>query len=270
MGMVARSHPCSRRPGRASLGEAASPEPAVCEHAAPMPAPAAPVVRLRGVHKSVREGATVRPILTGVDLDVGGGEAVAILGRSGSGKSTLLNLIAGIDEVDRGSVHTAGLDVTTAGERARAALRAAQVGFVFQSFHLLPTLTVAENITLPLELARRDAAAARARTAELLARIGLADRGRAFPDVLSGGEQQRVAVARAVAPRPQVLLCDEPTGNLDDAAAALVLELLDSVRREVGCALVLVTHSQQAAAFCDRRLRLEHGVLRDADGAAAR
>ncbi|MBX3464248.1 MAG: ABC transporter ATP-binding protein [Planctomycetes bacterium] len=220
-----------------------------------------PVVSLREVHKSVREGATVRTILAGVDLDVAPGEAVAILGRSGSGKSTLLNLIAGIDEVDRGSVHTAGLDVAAAGERARAALRATRVGFVFQAFHLLPTLTVAENVALPLELARVPTAAIAPRTAELLARIGLADRAKAFPDVLSGGEQQRVAVARAVAPRPAVLLCDEPTGNLDDAAAATVLELLASVRREVGCALVLVTHSQQAAAFCDRRLWLDGGVL---------
>jgi putative ABC transport system ATP-binding protein len=227
------------------------------------------VVSLQQVHKSVREGATVRPILAGVDLDVAAGEAVAILGRSGSGKSTLLNLIAGIDEVDRGSVHTAGLDVTAAGERARAALRSARVGFVFQAFHLLPTLTVAENVALPLELARVPAAATAPRVAELLARIGLADRARAFPDVLSGGEQQRIAVARAVASRPAVLLCDEPTGNLDDAAAATVLELLASVRREVGCALVLVTHSQQAAAFCDRRLWLDGGVLHAAGAGAA-
>ncbi len=220
-----------------------------------------PVVLLREVHKSVREGDTVRPILAGVELAVARGEAVAVLGRSGSGKSTLLNLIAGIDEVDRGTIRTAGLDVTAAGERARAALRAAQVGFVFQSFHLLPTLTVAENIALPLELAKAPAASIGPRVAELLARIGLADRAGAWPDVLSGGEQQRVAVARAVAPRPAVLLCDEPTGNLDDAAAALVVELLANVRREVGCALLLVTHSRQAAAFCDRRLWLEGGVL---------
>ncbi|MBL8730639.1 MAG: ABC transporter ATP-binding protein [Planctomycetes bacterium] len=220
-----------------------------------------PVVALRAVHKSVREGDTVRPILAGVDLAVAAGEAVAILGRSGSGKSTLLNLIAGIDEVDRGTVHTAGLDVTAAGERARAVLRATRVGFVFQAFHLLPTLTVAENIALPLELAKVPAVSIAPRVAELLQRIGLADRAAAWPEVLSGGEQQRVAVARAVAPRPAVLLCDEPTGNLDDAAAAMVLELLANVRREVGCALVLVTHSRQAAAFCDRRLRLEGGVL---------
>jgi putative ABC transport system ATP-binding protein len=219
------------------------------------------VVSLHAVHKSVREGDTVRPILSGVELEVGRGEAVAVLGRSGSGKSTLLNLIAGIDEADRGTITTAGLDVTAAGERARAALRAQRVGFVFQAFHLLPTLTVAENIALPLELAKVPAAAIAPRVAELLERIGLADRGAAWPEVLSGGEQQRVALARAVAPRPAVLLCDEPTGNLDDAAAGLVLELLASVRREVGCALVLVTHSRQAAAFCDRRLWLEGGVL---------
>jgi putative ABC transport system ATP-binding protein len=227
------------------------------------------VVELRAVHKSVREGDTVRPILAGVDLAVAAGEAVAILGRSGSGKSTLLNLIAGIDEADRGVVQTAGLDVTAAGEQARAVLRATRVGFVFQAFHLLPTLTVAENIALPLELAHAAPASIAPRVAELLARIGLADRAAAWPEVLSGGEQQRVAVARAVASRPAVLLCDEPTGNLDDAAAAMVLELLANVRRDVGCALVLVTHSRQAAAFCDRRLRLEGGVLHaDALGAA--
>jgi putative ABC transport system ATP-binding protein len=230
----------------------------------------APVVELREVHKSVREGGTVRTILGGVDLVVAAGEAVAVLGRSGSGKSTLLNLIAGIDEADRGVVRTAGLEVTNAGERARAALRAAKVGFVFQAFQLLPTLTVAENVALPLELAGVAAAAIAPRVGELLRRIGLADRADAWPDVLSGGEQQRVAVARAVAPRPAVLLCDEPTGNLDDAAAAMVLELLASVRREVGCALVLVTHSRPAAAFCDRRLRLDGGVLHAENAEAVR
>src|SRR5690606_27142841 len=153
--------------------------------------------------------------------------------------------------------------VGAADERGRAELRARHVGFVFQAFHLLPTLTVAENVALPLELARTPRSQIEARVAELLARIGLADRADAFPDVLSGGEQQRVAVARAVAPRPAVLLCDEPTGNLDDAASAAVLELLDSVRREVDCALVLATHSRQAAAFCDRRLRLEGGTLHE-------
>ena len=137
-----------------------------------------------------------------------------------------------------------------------------QLGFVFQAFHLLPTLTVAENVALPLELAGVPRSVAGARVAELLQRTGLADRAAAWPDVLSGGEQQRVAVARALAGRPRLLLCDEPTGNLDDAAAQLVLTLLDELRNDHGCALVVVTHSPQAAAICDRRLRLEHGVLR--------
>ncbi len=232
--------------------------------------PAQVVVELASVSKSVHEGRTARQVLAGVDLQVAAGEAVAILGRSGSGKSTLLNLIAGIDLADGGKVVTSGLDLARADERARAELRARRLGFVFQSFHLLPTLTVAENIALPLELGglpRRDAAA---RVADLLGRVGLADRASAWPAVLSGGEQQRVAVARALAPRPAVLLCDEPTGNLDDGAAALVLELLTELRREHGCALVLVTHSQAAAAICDRRLRLEAGQLRSLDAEPAR
>ena len=233
-----------------------------------MHAPAPDVVALRRVHKSVREGASVRSILAGVDLEVAAGEAVAILGRSGSGKSTLLNLIAGIDEADGGEIRTAGVDVIVAGERERARLRSERLGFVFQAFHLLPTLTVAENVALPLELAKVPSAQAGPRVQELLRSIGLADRADAWPDVLSGGEQQRVAVARAVASRPAVVLCDEPTGNLDDAAAGAVIELLAAVRREHGCAIVLVTHSPQAAAFCDRRLWLEGGTLHTAPAGA--
>jgi putative ABC transport system ATP-binding protein len=155
-----------------------------------------PAVELRDVHKSVREGDSVHHILAGVDLTIAPGEAVAILGRSGSGKSTLLNLIAGIDEADRGAIRTAGLDVTAAGERARAAMRSRRLGFVFQAFHLLPTLTVAENVALPLELANAPAASIGPRVQELLQRIGLQDRAEAWPEVLSGGEQQRLAVAR--------------------------------------------------------------------------
>ncbi|MEC8252879.1 MAG: ABC transporter ATP-binding protein [Planctomycetota bacterium] len=232
-----------------------------------MPTPE-PVVCLRAVEKLVREGGAARAVLSGVDLEVGPSEAVALLGRSGSGKSTLLNLIAGIDEPDGGQVVTAGLDVTSADERARAALRTRSLGFVFQSFHLLPTLTVAENIALPMELAGLAASESRARVAELLQRVGLADRAGAWPRVLSGGEQQRVAVARALASRPRLLLCDEPTGNLDDAAAALVLDLISQLRAEQGCAVVLVTHSRAAAAICDRQLRLEGGQLRAVEEAA--
>ena len=218
------------------------------------------VVDVRAVHKSVREGGVVRTILAGVDLQVAAGEAVAIFGRSGSGKSTLLNLIAGIDDADSGTIVTAGVEVTRATERERAALRARSVGFVFQSFHLLPTLTVAENVALPLELADRPAEG-HARAAELLERVGLADRATAWPEVLSGGEQQRVAVARALATRPAVLLCDEPTGNLDDASARTVLELLMALRRELGCALIVATHSAATGELCDRRLHLDGGVL---------
>jgi putative ABC transport system ATP-binding protein len=228
-----------------------------------------PLVTLRNVAKSVREGGTVRSVLAGVDLDVSPGEAVAVLGRSGSGKSTLLNLIAGIDDADGGVITTCGVDVVHADERVRARLRCQHLGFVFQAFHLLPTLTVAENIALPLELAGVARAQAAARVDELLQRVALRDRAGSWPDVLSGGEQQRVAVARALAARPQLLLCDEPTGNLDDAAAALVLGLLHELRRDNGCALVLATHSAPAAASCDRQLRLEGGVLRTASGATA-
>lgn len=220
-----------------------------------------PVIAVRGVRKAVREALVERTVLAGVDLAVAAGEAVAIVGRSGSGKSTLLNLIAGIDRADAGSILTAGLDIGAADEATRAAFRARRLGFVFQSFHLLPTLTVAENIALPLELAGERLPLALRRAHELLERIGLGDRATAWPEVLSGGEQQRVAVARALATRPAVLLCDEPTGNLDDTSATLVLDLLTGLQREHGCALVVVTHGRETAARCDRRLRLEHGVL---------
>lgn len=228
------------------------------------------VVELRGVHKSVHEGGRARTVLAGVDLRVAAGEAVAVLGRSGSGKSTLLNLIAGIDAADAGAIVTAGCDVVAADEPRRAALRARSIGFVFQSFHLLPTLTVAENVALPLELARVPRAVAHGRVQELLTGVGLVDRAAAWPAVLSGGEQQRVAVARALATRPQLLLCDEPTGNLDDAAAAMVLELLAALRREQRCAMVVVTHSRVTAGICERQLRLEGGVLVDAGATADR
>ena len=226
-----------------------------------------PLVALRAVTKSIREGGSVRTVLAGVDLDIAAGEAVAVLGRSGSGKSTLLNLIAGIDDVDGGAITTCGVDVVHADERVRARLRSERLGFVFQAFHLLPTLTVAENVALPLELAGHARTAARARVDDVLARVGLADRAAAWPDVLSGGEQQRVAVARALAVRPRLLLCDEPTGNLDDASAQRVLNLLHELRTAEHCALVMVTHSPAAARTCDRQLWLEGGVLHTTPGA---
>jgi putative ABC transport system ATP-binding protein len=221
----------------------------------------AAAIRIRSVHKSVVEGQVARCILDGVDLEVGRGESVAVLGRSGSGKSTLLHLIAGLDTADSGIIEVCGDPVTGVDEAARTQARQRHVGFVFQAFHLLPTLTLSENIALPLELAGVSAADGRRRAGQLLDLVGLADRSGAFPAVLSGGEQQRVAVARALAHEPAVILADEPTGNLDDDSAAIVLDLLLQLQRQARGAMVLVTHSREAAERCDRTLRLEHGRL---------
>jgi putative ABC transport system ATP-binding protein len=219
----------------------------------------AAAVEVRGLRKAVAEGTARHAILDGVDLTLAPGAAVALLGRSGAGKTTLLNLIAGLDLPDAGTVAVAGQGLDALGEAGRARLRQRRIGFVFQAFHLLPTLTVAENVALPLDLQGRLDAAGRARVAELLQRIGLPERAGAFPAVLSGGEQQRVALARALVTAPAVVLADEPTGNLDDEAAAAVLSLLRELRGR--SALLLATHSARAAAICDRTLRLEHGRL---------
>ncbi len=220
-----------------------------------------PTIRLQGVHKSVHEGSTRRVILAGLDFELQAGACAAILGRSGSGKSTLLNVTAGLDVCDRGLVSLCGQELGGLDEAQRARLRQRHVGFVFQSFHLLPQLTAFENVLLPLELQGQPRARSRDRVEGLLRRVGLGDRGQAFPAVLSGGEQQRLAVARALACEPAVVLADEPTGNLDDEAAAVVLDLLQELVRQQGSSLVLVTHSLQAAKGCDRTLRLEHGAL---------
>jgi putative ABC transport system ATP-binding protein len=224
------------------------------------------VVALAAVRKAVREGGAERPILCGVDLAVTAGESVAVVGRSGSGKSTLLNVIAGLDRADAGTVTVLGRQLGELDEAGRARLRQQHVGFVFQSFHLLPTLTALENVMLPLELAGRPLSEGRTRARELLAAVGLHDRPGAFPAVLSGGEQQRVAVARALALAPALVLADEPTGNLDDESAAAVLDLLGALVQQAGSALLVVTHASIVAQRCRRVLRLEHGVLAAADG----
>jgi putative ABC transport system ATP-binding protein len=198
-------------------------------------------------------------ILRSLDLEVAPGEAVAILGASGSGKSTLLGLLAGLDQASGGEVWLCGRSLTGLDEDGRAALREGQVGFVFQDFQLLPTLTARENVILPLELgaiAKADAIAD-----EALARVGLAARAGHYPRQLSGGEQQRVAIARAFAPRPGILFADEPTGNLDEATGEQVIDLLLELRRDSGAALVLVTHDPRLAGRCDRRLRMHDGHL---------
>jgi putative ABC transport system ATP-binding protein len=226
-----------------------------------MPSTATPVVELQDVHKDYTEGESVRPVLTGVQLALAPGEFVVLLGRSGTGKSTLLNLVSGIDLPTRGEVRVAGRSVARLTEHERTLLRREHVGFVFQAFNLLPTLTVRENVRLPLELLGRRGRAVDERVDALLARVGLADRGDSFPDRLSGGEQQRVAVARALCHAPPLLLADEPTGNLDAHTGALVLELLEGLTRQGGATALVVTHDPLLAARADRVLVLEEGRL---------
>jgi putative ABC transport system ATP-binding protein len=198
-------------------------------------------------------------ILKGIDLEIKAHESVAIVGASGSGKSTLLGLMAGLDVASSGRVWIDGVELSVMDEDERAALRADKVGFVFQSFQLLPALTALENVMLPLELHGSDDALARARS--FLQRVGLADRMDHYPNQLSGGEQQRVAIARAFAAEPAILFADEPTGNLDTATGSKVIDLLFEINREQGTTLVLVTHEQRLADRCDRRFHLDGGAL---------
>jgi putative ABC transport system ATP-binding protein len=205
-----------------------------------------------------------RQILSALNFAVRTGEFIAIMGESGSGKSTLLNLIAGLDTPDSGLVRIGGVDLMALDDDGRTRLRRAQVGFVFQSFHILPHLTVAQNVELPLVLLGVPAAERQNRTAEMLHAVGLAERHGSPPRELSGGELQRVAVARALVHRPALVLADEPTGNLDPDTAATILALLGDQVRAAGAAGVLVTHSAIAAARADRVLTLDHGRLRHA------
>jgi putative ABC transport system ATP-binding protein len=201
-----------------------------------------------------------------VDAAVRAGERVAILGPSGSGKSTLLNLVSGIDLPDEGTVRIGGTDLTALSEHERTLFRRHRVGFVFQFYNLLPTLTVLENLLLPVELKGAVQPGDEARAADLLARVGLEDRADAFPDRLSGGEQQRVAVARALVHEPTLVLADEPTGNLDEDTGRRVADLLDQLVRAHRRTLVVVTHSRELAARMDRVLRMSHGRLEEAGG----
>ncbi len=216
-----------------------------------------PSLHIRDLRHAWREGGRVREVLRGAALDARAGECIALVGRSGSGKSTLLNLIGGIDPPDGGSVIINDQDLTRMDERARTLFRRRHIGFVYQFFNLLPTLTVLENLLLPLELNRRDPD--RART--LLDAVGLADRAGDFPDRLSGGEQQRVAIARALVHEPALVLADEPTGNLDEETGRRILALLMRLARENGGILLIVTHAREVAASADRVLTLVDGRL---------
>jgi putative ABC transport system ATP-binding protein len=222
---------------------------------------AAPLIRLEGLSKSYQEGDRIRVVLREACAAFNQGEFVAILGKSGSGKSTLLNLISGIDEADAGSIWLDGRDLTALDEHQRTLYRRHHIGFVFQFFNLIPTLTVWENVVLPLELAGVANGLVRARVEPLLDAVGLLERRDTFPDRLSGGEQQRVAIARALAHDPLLVLADEPTGNLDEATGRQVLDLLDRLTRQAGKNMIMATHSAEAAAYADRVLVLQDGKL---------
>ncbi len=218
-------------------------------------------IRLLGLSKAYQEGDRRRVVLENASAEFSRGEFVALVGRSGSGKSTLLNLVSGIDRPDAGQIWLDGRELTALGERERTLFRRSQIGFIFQFFNLIPTLTVLENVTLPLELNGIPARAARAAAEPLLDAVGLLDRAKTFPDKLSGGEQQRVAIARALIHDPALVLADEPTGNLDETTGQTVLALLDRLTRQAGKNLLMVTHSLESAAWADRVFHLRDGKL---------
>ena len=218
-------------------------------------------LRFHDLTKSYYEGDVRRVVLQNAHAEFQAGEITAILGKSGSGKSTLLNLISGIDEADSGQIWVEGQDLSSLSERERTLFRRARIGFVFQFYNLIPTLTVGENVSLPLELNRVPRPQARKKAQDLLEAVGLEDRWETFPEKLSGGEQQRVTLARALVHDPLLILADEPTGNLDEETGAQVMSMLTQLAREKKRTLLLVTHSAEAASQADRVLRLSHGQL---------
>ncbi|MFP4602318.1 MAG: ABC transporter ATP-binding protein [Halochromatium sp.] len=226
-----------------------------------------PILAVANLGKSYAEGLQRRTVLADIDFTVERGECIALIGQSGSGKSTLLNLLAGIDKPDTGDVEIMGRSIAAMGEPELTLLRRAHIGFIYQFFNLIPTLTLAENIGLPLELNGTPARERRERVGDWLARVGLDGREAAFPDELSGGEQQRVAIARALIHDPALVLADEPTGNLDARTGQVVLDLLAHLFRDEGRTLILVTHSRKVSAIADRILALDNGRLTTASEA---
>lgn len=219
------------------------------------------LVELEHLSKTFQEGDTQRTVLNQVTLTISPGEFVVLLGNSGSGKSTLLNLVSGIDQPTEGVIRINNLAITEMNERSRTLLRRDQIGFVFQFFNLIATLTVLENVTLPQELAGRSLKEAQTSALKLLEQVGLIDRTETFPDKLSGGQQQRVAIARALAHDPQLVLADEPTGNLDEETGEKVLQLLLDLTRKTGKTLIMATHNPEIAKCADRVLRVQDGHL---------
>ena len=223
------------------------------------------LVTISGLSKSFEEAGKTRPVLHDISVTFDRGEFVVLLGKSGSGKSTLLNLLGGIDAPSAGRIVIAGIDLTALSEHERTLFRRKHIGFIFQFYNLLPTLTVGENVLLPLELNGAIGPAFRAHAIDLLDRVGLADRHDSYPDRLSGGEQQRVAIARALAHDPLLILADEPTGNLDADTGRIVLDLLDTLTRQAGKNLVMATHSAEVIGYADRIFRIEDGLLNEVE-----
>ena len=220
-------------------------------------------IKLDNLWKEFQEGNQTREVLRGTGAGFAKGELIAILGRSGSGKSTLLNIISGIDMPDQGDIKINGSILTQLDETQRTLFRREKIGFIFQFFNLIPTLTVQENVSLPLELLGMDPDHAKSHAAEILDEVGLLDRLGTFPERLSGGEQQRVAIARALVHDPLLVLADEPTGNLDEQIGAQILTLLDSLTRQAGKNLIMVTHNKENAVFADRKFELAGGCLNE-------
>lgn len=227
----------------------------------------APIVKLNGVALSLASRAGQVDILRGIDLTIEHGQSVAVLGPSGSGKTSLLMVIAGLEQATAGTVSVNGTDLSGLDEDGRALLRGANIGIVFQSFHLVPTMTALENVALPLEFQGRTDATEAARG--LLADVGLAHRHDHFPAELSGGEQQRVAIARSLSTRPKLILADEPTGNLDGETGRQIVDLLFDLHRQYHSTLVLVTHDETLARHCSRTLRMADGLIRSDELASA-
>ncbi|HVP20970.1 MAG TPA: ABC transporter ATP-binding protein [Anaerolineaceae bacterium] len=223
--------------------------------------PKSAFLRLDNLSKSFMEGGQKRVVLRNVSLELYRSEVIAILGKSGSGKTTLLNLIGGIEPAESGEVYVEGFQISALKDHERTLFRRTKIGFIFQFFNLIPTLTVWENVVLPLELNRLLDSQGKARAFEMLQEVGLADRLKTFPDRLSGGEQQRVAIARALVHDPILVLADEPTGNLDEETGRQVLGLLDRLTRKTGKSLLMVTHSLDAAAIADRVFDLRDAKL---------
>ena len=228
---------------------------------------AMPLIRLRGVSKAYRRGAQAVPVLEDISFDIAAGEFLALMGPSGSGKSTLLNLVAGIDTADTGCIEVDGTDITPLSSAELARWRSRSVGFIFQFYNLIPVLTAQENVELPLLLTPLDGANRKRHAQAALTMVGLADRMDHKPPQLSGGQQQRVAIARALVTDPDIIVADEPTGDLDRQSAAEILDLLQHLNRDMGKTIIMVTHDPRAAERAGRLLHLEKGVLADADPA---